>query len=595
MPVDLNAPLDITKTQVQILMEQINVENNTELLASDFTFSAPEVATILFSDANTKVKLTPKVTSLYYGSRDIFYKRMDISKILSNENVEIIPTPAQTLLSHLIPQINSAFGINLTADDYNDTTLPVVNPVNPDAVLSVVVNIKPTSYLFFGTTNLVIGAKIRPVDEVGVSRDIYVVSTEGANTVYTNTLKVFDTVYNNSQTFQLFRNCFDVTKFRIDNVIVLSNTDICLRGEFGFDAAIGTAPLQTYDVTSVIVSALGNVKAASVPYLFGDQTFNKYFTHKVIDKVYTIDTADIIGTNASKVYRYNNDGSLDTAFNMPSLSYVPTTIAIAQDGKIYTASPELTGPPPATPTTPTNHVRIDRFLPSGLIDPTFNAITITSTGSSAVTPVVAIKPITLLGIWVLLKPINGVSTAGNAPVVNLLPLVPGSTANDGSFNPVLRFNIDGAYNSQFKPLLLNNEPTSVFIDSVETVAGDSILNGTNAVVSYVTNHVNSVNGYTYRELISYDSAGKQISNITALNTGELKWDTLQQVVNLSNGNNIVRGIGRKRLTTGGWSNPIPTVAIYNKESQLLRTIYAPLSSGTPFVISKIAVNEMESS
>lgn len=592
MPVDLQAPLDITKTPLEIIMEQINVENNTELLASDFTFSDPEVVTLVFSEANTKVKITPKVTSVYYGSRDIYYKRMDISQILNNELVEIIPA-SETLLSQLIPQINSAFGINLTADDYNDTTLPVVNPADPDAVLSVAINIKPTSYLFFGTGNLVIGSRIRPVDEVGVSRDYYIVTDHGANAVYTNTLKVFDTVYNNSQTFQLFRNCFDITKFRIDDIIVLSNTDICIRGEFGFDAAIGVTPLQTYDVKTVIMSNLGNVKVADTGYLFGDVSFRKFITNNAVDKVYVIDTANVIGTNPSRLYRYNNDGSLDTAFNPVSLSYVPDCVAISPDGKFYTASPERNGALPASPTVTDRHIRIDRFLTTGAIDPSFTPLTITSTGSAPVTPVVSIKPINYLGCWVLLKPINGVSTGGNTPIINLLPLVPGTTAIDGSFNPVFRFNADGSYNTQFKPLLLNNEPSSIFIDSVDTKVGDSLVNGTNTVVSYVTNHVNSINGYTYREPVSFDSTGKPLSNISALNSGEIRWDSILQMSGLTNGNSIVTGIARQKKLSGGWGNPLATAAVYNKNSQLLRIMYAPVNTGTPYVIYNLAVNEIE--
>lgn len=591
MPIDLNASLDITKTPEEIIMEQINVENNTELLASDFLFSEPEVANLIHSEANTKIKLIPKATSFYYGTKDIYYKRMDISQIINNPNVDVIVT-TETLLSDLIPTINSLFGINLTQDDYVEATLPVLDPANPDDPLIVAISIKPTSYLFYGTGNLVLGAKTRYTDEVGVSRDYYVITDADSDTVYSNKIRAFDNSYLPSQTFTALKNCFNVTKFRADDIIVLKNSDIYVRGEFGFDAAIGLTPLQTYDVTSIIMSGYGNIKLATNDVMFGDFALESFASHKDINKLYVVDKNNSIGINTNRLYCFNYDGTMDSAFSTPALTYVPDCIAVNANGSFYTASPEILGPLPTDPGVTQKHIRIDRFTSNGEIDLTFVPVTITSTGSASVTPVIQIKPITLIGAWVLLKPVNGVSTGGNTPIVNNTPFVPGATAIDGSFNPVFRINSDGSYYTQFKPLLLNNEPTTVFINDADTVVGTSLLNGLNNTVSYVTKHINPVTGYTHREPVTFDISGKQLIELSTLTVGNLRWDIVQSMVSLSNGGIILNGTARQRLPAGGWKNPLPTVAIYNKNSQLLRILYSPVTTGVPAVVSKLVVNEI---
>ena len=592
MPVpNLNDPLDIQRPALEILMEQINVENTTELLVSDFLFSVPSPATLVFSDINTKVTLTPKVTSGYFGSRDIYYKRMSIANILNNEDVEIIVT-TETLLSEIIPQIITKFGINLTTDDYIDTTLPVVNPLNPDAVLSVIISIKPESYLFMGTGNLVLGERTVITDDFGVSRDYFITTDVGANAVYTNNLFVLDSTFTMSQSFNLFKNATDITKCRIDDFTILSNNDICLRGEFGFDVAIGAAPLQTYDVKTVFISSTGNIKSVNVDVLFGDITFKNLITNRNVDKVYVVDKTDIIGTKTNRVYRYNNDGTLDSAFTLTALSYVPDCLRIDDDGKIYTASAQRLANSPVSPTVAEEHIRIDRFLPTGAIDVGFTPVTIGTTGAVAITPVVDIKPFKQLGAWILLKPLHGVSTANASPLINLLPFVPGSTANDGSFNPLFRINYDGSYYTPFKPLLLNNTDDSIFVDSVDVKVDTKAINGSNTKVSYLANRRNPLNGYLQKSLVSYNPNGSQVMLTNSSIVDEVKWDSIKEVVPLLNGNSVVYGSAKVKLPSGGWSNSLDRVMLYNKDSQLIRTLFVAVSASAVSVF-KVDVNEIE--
>lgn len=593
MPVpNLNDPLNIQRPPLEILMEQINIENSTELLVSDFVFSLPEAATLSFSDINTKVVISPKPTSGYFGTREIFYKRMSIADILQNEDVEILTT-TEVDLEEIITQINTKFGINLTADDYVNVTLPTVDPLDPDAVLTVTVAINPDSYLFMGTTNLVLGPRVRISDEIGVARDYHILTDAGADSIYENKLIVMDTTFGISQAFRLFKNAIDITKCRIDDFIILNNTDICLRGEFGFDVALGVTPLQTYDVTTVIISSTGNIKSVDEDVLFGGVGITNFITNRNVSKVYTIDQADEIGTSSNRVYRFNNDGTLDSAFTIPNLPYIPACLRLDDEGKIYTASAQRLATTPTSPLVAEEHVRIDRFLPNGQIDVGFNPVIITTTGVGTITPVVDIKPFNLLGAWILLKPINGTSTSVQSPVINLLPLVPGGTATDGSFNPVFRINYDGSYYTAFKPLLLNNSSDTVFIDTVQITADTLAVNGSNEKVSYLANRINPINGYLQNSLVSYKADGSLVQLVNASLVDEIKWDTIKEAIALSNGNTVVYGSGKVKLSNGGWSAAYDRAALYNKDSQLLRTLFT-VASVTPVNIFKVGVNEIVS-
>lgn len=593
MPIpNLNDPLDIQRPAIEILMEQINVENNTELLASDFVFSAPTAATLVYSDVNTQVTITPKVTSGYFGSRTIYYKRMDINQILSNDQVEILTT-TETLLSHIVPQINTKYGINLTTADYIDAPLPSINPAEPDAPLSVIVAIKPTSYLFTGTSSLVLGHKVFDTDETGTHRNYYVVTDTGADAIYTNKLLAFDSTFTLSQAFNVFRNAINITKFRIDNVIVLGTTDICLIGEFGFDAAVGSSPLQTHDVKTVFISNTGNIKSVSTNALFGGAGITNQVTNRNINKVYLLDKNNTLSLNTNCVYRFGLDGVLEGSYNPLGLTYVPALIRVDDLGRLYTVSSQLNSTSPVSVSTPHKHIRIDRFTPLGVIDPTFNTVVITSTGTADVTPVIDVRPFQQLGAWVLLKPIHSTGTNSDSPLINLLPLVPGGTATDGSFNPLFRINNDGGYYQNFKPLLLNNEPSSVFIDDVSIVTDSFSINGNNNGAAYITNRVNPITGYTHKAPVSYKANGVQVRVINNLLVDEIRWENIKEVVPLTNGNFIVSGNGRVKMTSGGWSNAFDRAVLFNKDSQVIRTIYTAMSTSV-VTIQHLKVNEIAS-
>lgn len=587
MPTNINDPLDINKPAIEILMDKINAENLSELDVGDFLFSAPTAATLTFSDINTKVVLTPKVSSGYFNSRDIFYKRIDIAQILDNRNVEILVT-TETLLSELIPQINTLFGINLTADDYVDTAIPaLVDGVEH----SVVVQIKPTSYLFVGTTNLVLGERAETIDDAGYARNIFIVTDSEDAVVYENKLVVLNSDFAVSDNFVPMRNATDITKHRIDKMIPLSNKDLYLGGEFEFSAAVGANPLEALVCGSIILSPTGAVKATSPGLMFGPGVLSLYGLNRGVDKVYVVDPTGLIGVNANNLYRYDNTGALE-AYGAIGIAYTPTLIRLCDDGKLYTVSPEYTAPLISDPLTSAKHIRIDRLNIDGTLDNTFSTVYIRSTGVADVTPVLDLRPLNSAGAYVVLKTIHGAGTDGFTPIVNDVPFVNGLDPIDCSFNPVFRFNQDGTYNTTFKNILLNNDPDSIVIDGAEFEVNDTVLSDGQSKVAFLTKRINTLTGYTHRSPISFTSLGNVVNIAPSRMSNDIRWITAEKMVPLITGKFLVYGQGHTRLPAGGWSTASSLVALYNESSQLEYVIYKPTVAGlgNPLIYN-LAVNE----
>lgn len=576
MPIDLNSPLDIQANQLDILLQQVNIENNTELLADDFLFSPPRTAELLFSDINTAVTITPKVTSGYYGSKDVYYKRLNVTDIITNKNIYIARGTA-VKLSGLIPQINTKYGINLTINDYLDVDLPAIDPLDPDAVFSVVLKTTDTSYLFIGTVLVIVGKIPVPVDPSGYSRDIYLSLYSDDTSVYKNRFIALDASREISQTFKLLRNATNITNFDVKDFLVLSNGDICLRGDFSFDLAS-----VTVSVKSVIMNNLGTIKITSTEYLFGDINISKTFRYqnKGVDKVYLLDKNSFLGTNlVNNLYRYNNDGSLDTTYIPTGIDYTPSTISLCDDGKLYTASNQyvvVVVDPFTLNNVNVRRIRIDRLNIDGTLDTTFTPIIITSTSITTVPSVVQILPINSLGGWVALKPNDIIATGSVITIVNDIPFASPRDDSDGtggSINIIFRFNQDGSFNTGFKQLLANNDPNSVYLDSVEFQPGAKVLNATPNYVTLMTKRVNPLTGYINRSPISFDMNGNIYNAMPESSLEDVRWVTVDDLINQYNGNFLVRGKAISRNVNGGWNPPGPMIVEYNEKSQLVQVLY----------------------
>lgn len=574
-----NDPIDIEKSQIEILMDQINVINNINLNHSDFVFSLPIPVTLPLTDINTKVTLTPVIASGYFNARDVYYKRIDVAQLFNNDLIEIIVT-TETLLSELIDQINDKYGINLTATDYVDAPLPVNDPLilNP----TVTVAIRPESYIYVGTGGLILGPRVRPVDDSGFVRNIAIITDTDEGVGYINEVMMLDTNYQVAGYFDLLRNTVSVDTFQTTKLLALPNGKFYLGGNFEFDAAIGVSPLQTHIATGLIIDSNGLIEVVSATPLFGAGVSSRYGINRNINSVYLADTDNLVTpTNPQRLYRFNLDGTRDNTFNPTGISYQPVIVRVADDGKLYTVSDEFTAPLVSDPLITAKQIRVDRLNSDGTADNTFSTIYIRSTGLVDVTPVVDILPITGGGGFICLKPIHGLGVTGNYPIVNDIPFVTGGEPTDSSFNPVFRFNQSGGLVTTFKNVLLNNNPNTVMIDHVSIKENDSVLSFADNKLILLTNRINPLTGHTHRAPVCFNTSGSIINIAPDRIASDVRWSSIVSFNRFSNGKFIIVGQGTRKLANGGWSTAEYMVASYNQSGQLVSVGFKPVISGVP--------------
>lgn len=164
------ANLDYTKSPDQILLDLINEDNpgHTLTLAQ---VSLGAVSIVVDGSEtepsfnNRKSKLTVAATPGfgYADSVEVKYNRLHYRDIIPTDDPDTVRYPAstdafdlldRTLLSHLLPDINTRYGLNLVPDDFWDTDLPTFEGLPPYDDKYVKLEAKPASKIYIGGVNL---------------------------------------------------------------------------------------------------------------------------------------------------------------------------------------------------------------------------------------------------------------------------------------------------------------------------------------------------------------------------------------------------------------------------------------------------------
>lgn len=144
---------DFTKMPLEIVTDLIDLTNDIGLIEpTDITFGP--VSELLNASRNTSVTIYATPGSRYTGLRDLTYNRVDMSDIPRGRSTEFDNKEAQ-YISQLIPDINTAYSINLQPEDYINEPLPSV-PVNTQYYSGRLFTLKaaPDSYVWRGKLNL---------------------------------------------------------------------------------------------------------------------------------------------------------------------------------------------------------------------------------------------------------------------------------------------------------------------------------------------------------------------------------------------------------------------------------------------------------
>jgi hypothetical protein len=135
---------DLTKAPLEILVDLINDTNGCALTTSDITFGPPSA--LLNSARNTSLRITATPSSVYSGSRDVTYDRIDMATIPGLRSTGFDLGTARTIRD-LIPMINNAYLLNLQPEDYYDDILPNFGQ-GADVSYHFTLRAKPASYIY---------------------------------------------------------------------------------------------------------------------------------------------------------------------------------------------------------------------------------------------------------------------------------------------------------------------------------------------------------------------------------------------------------------------------------------------------------------
>jgi hypothetical protein len=135
---------DLTKQPLEILVDLINATNGCALTEDDIFFGPP--VALSNSNRNTAMRITAKPNSLYDGSRDVTYDRIDMATIPGPRSATFHLDGARTV-SDLVPKLNVTYQLNLQPEDYYDDILPDLSQMVENNY-HFVVRAKPGSYIY---------------------------------------------------------------------------------------------------------------------------------------------------------------------------------------------------------------------------------------------------------------------------------------------------------------------------------------------------------------------------------------------------------------------------------------------------------------
>lgn len=115
--------LDFTKDPDQVLLDQINHDNASSLTLALISFGLPTAATGSNPNPDTNITVSSQAGSGYSGDVTVGYNRVDLSTIPGSRNT-IYSIGNAANVSDMIPEVNTAYQINLTSADYTDAPLP---------------------------------------------------------------------------------------------------------------------------------------------------------------------------------------------------------------------------------------------------------------------------------------------------------------------------------------------------------------------------------------------------------------------------------------------------------------------------------------
>ena len=576
--------IDYSQPTLQILIDMINRKNGTNLQVRDFDINEPTPFIVSSLKTDTVVTLTPLAGSGFYGTRSIHYNRLNVDDIFGRQAFPYQPTTEATLLEYL-PTINEFYGIHLKPEDIYDSVISAYNPLHPTAVRTVTLAVKPNSYFFTGSYDFVFGISNNAVQEVdGVTRT-YFIALDGLPINQVKNSFIAMNVDGSTNTgFTFLANVDEISSWTLDRVTRLANGHFVFDGDFIL--RYNQAPLLAA-CASVEVDVNGVLVNTSTTKRFNIDNALQFTESPAIAYKYVIDPSRM--TTDHHLYRYTDAGLLDATYS-PEIDYEPKFIRLTPDHKLYTVSDVFESGDPANNNILTKMIRVDRLLSNGLRDLTFDTIFIRSSDPLVdPMPIMDICPIDTGGIYLAFVPLRTTDINSPSPIINgqtllNIDITAGATY---SWNPVVRFEADGALDTTFKTMLPGLRSTAIYEPT-----GSPLTWGSKALISegektfFMTYRRNPITGYEHRQPFQYGIAGQEVLLNGLGYKDQYKWNNLIDIFSQSNGLFLGYGTMQTYQQTGTLSVPYSAVARYKQSGEIDRLIWrspGPTGSSSPVV------------
>ena len=567
-----NISLSITKKSV---IDFINSTYNVNLNPATILISPP--TSIIDNSYNTSIVVTDITNFPETSTKIVKYNRTDIATVLNQKYINFSLSNF-TLLSQLIPFINTEYNINIVSTDYTDTTLPPVSTVSPYISRKVTLAINQNSYFYTGFY----GIELNPL------ADTYI----PANTTFSN-FYIYIAGYSLSDikksliaidhtgvlipTFGFLSNATVIETFTVVNVIQLSDK-IVFNGTFNLTALI-SSNLVVITASSITIDLNGSIILFNSSPLFVNQSSQYYPVIPINLYCYAL---DLLPANTNKsVIRFTLDGIQDLSFSI-NLNYNPEFIRITDTGLIYSISRVALALNPYTNQT-TNLVRIDRFLSTGFIDNTFTTVYI-----SPLT-VIDISPLDNNGLYVFVQPLDGLGPNSTIPLVNGVSIIPHNSQfkSLGTWEPIIHILEDGTYDTNYIQSIEPVSYTTVYDYTANKInVGNKLLFSDTSGVTLFTYKQNQITLLEFIQPIRFDRYGNIVYYSGNEYNNLFNWGNLEKLI--QNEDNSIVGYGN--VITLSESNNVTnqSVCLYNKDGTPNTILYSvPQTIGLQLSINSI--------
>ncbi len=162
---------DFSKASNQIVIDLINEANSTPLALNVVDLGLP-TANGEGAARNTSVTVTAKVGSGYKDAVTVTYNRLQISGF--TEEQITLPVGDAVNISDLIPELNSALGVNLQPGEFTDGPIPAFQGGVANETVDVEIVISADSLAYLGSITIKVKA-----DDISLQDIVTVTELDG--------------------------------------------------------------------------------------------------------------------------------------------------------------------------------------------------------------------------------------------------------------------------------------------------------------------------------------------------------------------------------------------------------------------------------